>query len=85
MVVRRQSGLAAEMVLCCRCPSLTFTEDVWWVFVVVVVTFMDAARFLAGDGASRHVAVQASLVCAQPSVREGRAVELSATRVLASA
>lgn len=64
--------LATDVVLCCRCPSVTFTEDVWWVVmvVVVVVTFMGAARLPATDGASRHVAVQASFICAQPRVRE---------------
>ena len=51
---------------------------------MVVVTVVDAARFPARDGASRHVAVQASLICAQLNVREDRAVELSATRVLTS-
>ena len=48
--------LATEMISCCRCLSLVFTDDVLWIFVVVVVV-ADAAGGPQNNGASGHMAV----------------------------
>lgn len=52
--------LAAEMTLCCHCLSLIFSDDVLWIFVVVVMV-INAANFPKSNGASGHVVVRVGI------------------------
>lgn len=49
------------MISCRHCLSLIFSDDVLWIFVVVVVIVTDAASFPQNNGASDHVAVRVGI------------------------
>lgn len=76
--------LAIEMISCCHCLSLIFTDDVWCVFVVGVLV-IDAASFSKSNGASSHVAVHIDdlHLCLAKWLGEDWALELSATLIQA--